>query len=130
MGSGSLQLHARDHGPHTLEAHVDVLRMLRCYVIQPGIQRPRYLHPSGALIDSLTQRPGFCSQRRRTCRDALGRDAEDIIPGIRELVISATNDGGGETSRMRMPYRTLARMSGDRRAEIVQDAERFIDSLI
>jgi two-component system sensor histidine kinase PilS (NtrC family) len=41
----------------------------------------------------------------RSCRDALGRDAEDIIPGIRELVISATEEGGGENSRMRMPYR-------------------------
>jgi two-component system sensor histidine kinase PilS (NtrC family) len=41
----------------------------------------------------------------RSCRDAMGRDAEDIIPGVRELVISATGEGGGENSRMRMPYR-------------------------
>jgi two-component system sensor histidine kinase PilS (NtrC family) len=41
----------------------------------------------------------------RSCRDAIGRDAEDIIPGIRELAISATDGGGGENSRRRMPYR-------------------------
>lgn len=40
----------------------------------------------------------------RTARDAIGRDVEEIIPGIRELAIGATEDGVGENSRARMPY--------------------------
>jgi two-component system sensor histidine kinase PilS (NtrC family) len=38
-------------------------------------------------------------------RDAIGRDVDEIIPGIRELAISATEEGSGENSRARMPYR-------------------------
>jgi two-component system sensor histidine kinase PilS (NtrC family) len=43
----------------------------------------------------------------RSSGDAIGRDVEEIIPGIRELAISATEEGGGENSRARMPYRNL-----------------------
>jgi two-component system sensor histidine kinase PilS (NtrC family) len=41
----------------------------------------------------------------RSGRDTIGRDVEEIIPGIRELAISATQEGGRENSRARMPYR-------------------------
>jgi len=41
----------------------------------------------------------------RSSRNAIGRDVEDIIPGIRELAIAATETSGGENSRARMPYR-------------------------
>jgi two-component system sensor histidine kinase PilS (NtrC family) len=41
----------------------------------------------------------------RTGRDAIGRDVDEIIPGIRELAISATEGEVGENSRARMPYR-------------------------
>jgi two-component system sensor histidine kinase PilS (NtrC family) len=45
---------------------------------------------------------------RITCCDAaiaLGRDVEEIIPGIRELVVSGSEEGDGQNSRARMPYR-------------------------
>jgi two-component system sensor histidine kinase PilS (NtrC family) len=41
----------------------------------------------------------------RSGRDAIGRDFDEIIPGIRQLAISATEEGSGENSRARMPYR-------------------------
>jgi two-component system sensor histidine kinase PilS (NtrC family) len=41
----------------------------------------------------------------RSSRNAIERDVEEIIPGIRELAIAATEAGGGENSRARMPYR-------------------------
>jgi two-component system sensor histidine kinase PilS (NtrC family) len=45
---------------------------------------------------------------RITCRagaHAVGRDADDVIPGIRNLAIAATGEGDGSNSRSRMPYR-------------------------